>query len=481
MRLYKQLIECLGILFCLTVLGLAAARSADLALAPGGAELSSAMQSVKAIYEEKVAKAKTPPERASLARDVFGNRDATSTMAERYAIVMTALNLAAKSDDPLLLITICEDLAETFKGDPIRLFVSRVGDTTGPVPPAAWAKLKEKLDAMAAACLEADRFDDAGQLAVAMTSLAKRARDAKASSAATALRKTINDRKKAHERYEDLSKAANQPDADPKALMDFGRMLCFVRDDWAQGVRYLARCDDAALAAVASVEARATTTSTRLAAADAWAKYAEKAVAADKEPIRDHAAEIYAGIIPTLTGLAKVRAEKALDDVLAASQSTKDGGAWIVIFRSDNPKLWNTDSQDDPRNFAVPLDTLPQTIRFVRIRRGNGLAVISPISKQTIGGSSRGPRCGWAGSKEERFGGTLLGIIDKEANVYQQTGEVALVDSGRDCYSGWGFGTRINHGTQAVCWEGKFIATEPLEIAVAKRPLTADEQKLLVE
>ncbi|MEI6239029.1 MAG: hypothetical protein WCR51_01435 [Planctomycetia bacterium] len=472
---------CVGIVLVLS-LGLGFyATAADQVPPPAGAELDAAMESVKAIYADKASKAKTPSERAALAREVFGHRDAASTQAERYAIVMAALNIATKSDDALLLMTICDDLAATFTVDRIRLFVDRVDDTTGPVSQAAWPKLKDRLDGMADACLQANRFDDATKLATAMMSLAKRARDAKAGTATTALRKTIADRKKARERYEDLANAANQRDADPKTLLEFGRMLCFTEGDWAQGVRYLARSDDAALSAVAAAEARAATPEAQLAVADAWATYAEKAPVNEREPIRDHAAEIYTEVIPTLTGLAKVRAEKALDDVLAASQSTKDGNAWLVVFRSDNPKIWNTESRDDPRNFAVPLDSLPQTIRFVRIRRSNGQTVIAPISKQTIGSLSRGPRYGWEGSKPERFGALLLGIIDNEANVHQKTGEVGIVDSGQDCRSGWGFGIRINHGNQAVCWAGKWIPTEPLEIAVAKRPLSPDEQKLLLE
>lgn len=450
--------------------------------APVGAELDSAMQAVKAIYADKATKAKTPPERAALAREVFGHRDAASTQAERYAIVMAALNLATKGDDPLLLMTISDDLAATFTVDKIDLFVDRVGDTAGPVPAASWPKLKDSLDAMAAACLEANRFDDAGKVAAAITSLGKRARDTKAVNAATVLRKTITDRKKARERYDELAAAANRRDAEPKTLLEFGRMLCFVQGDWTQGVRYLARCDDQALAAVATAESRATNPETKLAVADAWAAYADKAPVADREPIRDHAAEIYLESIPELTGLAKVRAEKALDDVLAASQSTKDGGAWIVIFRSDNPKLWNTDSQDDPRNFAVPLDTLPQTIRFVRIRRGNGQAVITPISKNAIGTLTSGPRFRWQGSKPERFGAVLLGVIDNSQNVKFKPGEVAIVDSYEDVCSGWGFGTRMAHGGPAeACWAGKWMPKEPLEIAVTKRPLSAEEKKLLLE
>lgn len=447
---------------------------------PSGADLESAMATIKSIYKEKADKARSPADRAALARDIFGNRESTAAVAERYAVEMTALNIATKGDDPLLLMSICDGLAQDFGADRIALFTERVGETSGPVDPASWPKLLEKMNAMAARCLEDNRFTEAGSLATTISQLAKRARDPKAAAAATTLRKSIADRKKARERFEELLAEANRTNADPKVLLEFGRLLCFQEHDWEQGVRYLARAEDPALAQAAVMEARATTPEATLAVADAWSKYAEKAPPADRAAIRDHASMLYTEVIPELTGLAKVKAEQSLNAVLDASQAGKDSG-WMVIFRSDNPKLWNTDSPDDPRNFAVPLDTLPPTIRFIRIRRGNGQAVIAPTSKQAITAQTRGPRFGWEGSKPDRFGAVLLGIIDKEMNVYQKTGEVALVDKGPDCCSGWGFGTRVNHGTQAVCWSGKLIPTEPLEIAVAKRSLSSDEQKLLLE
>lgn len=447
---------------------------------PSGAELESAMATVKSIYKEKADKARSPADRAALARDIFGNRESTSSVAERYAVEMTALNIATKGDDPLLLMSICDGLAADFGADQITLFTEHVGETIGPVNPASWPKLLEKMNAMASRCLEDNRFTEAGSLVTSMSQLAKRARDPKAAAAATTLRKTIADRKKARERFEELLSEANKPNADPKVLLEFGRLLCFQENEWDQGVRYLARAEDPALAQVAMMECRATTPEAKLTVADTWAQFAEKAPPADRAAIRDHASTLYTGVIPELTGLAKVKAEQSLNAVLDASQNGKDSG-WMVIFRSAKPELWNTDSPDDARNFAVPLDTLPPTIRFVRIRRGNGQAVIAPISKQVIGSMKRGPRYGWEGTKPERWGALLLGIIDNEAIVYQKTGEVALVASGSDCCSGWGFGTRINHGTQAVCWAGKWIATEPLEIAVSKRSLSPDEQKLLLE
>jgi hypothetical protein len=392
-----------------------AGANAEPAAPPAGAELDAATAAVKAIYKDKAEKARTPSDRTTLAREVFGNRDATANLAERYAIEMTALNLATRGDDPMLLVAICDEIALRFKVDRIDLFTDRVGETSGPVNPTTWPKLLEKLNAMAAECLDANRFEEAGELATAISQLSKRARDPKATAAALALRKTIADRKKGQERFEELAAAANALDANPKVLLEFGRLLCFVQNDWPQGVRYLARTDDALLVAAASLEVKAVTSDAKVAAADAWATYAEKAPPADRAAFRDHAAMLYAEAIPSLTGLTKVKAEKSLDAVLDASQTGKDSG-WMVIFRSDNPELWNTDSPDDARNFAVPLDTLPPTIRFVRIRRGNGQLVIAPISKQVIGSMKRGPRYGWEGTKPERWGALLLGDHRQRSN-----------------------------------------------------------------
>ena len=449
--------------------------------APSGADLESAMATIKSIYKDKADKARSAADRTALARDVFGNRESTAAVAERYAVEMTALSIATKGDDPLLLMLICDGLAQDFGADRITLFTEHVGETSGPVNAASWPKLLEKMNAMASQCLEDNRLAEAGSLATAISQLAKRARDPKATAAATMLRKTIADRKKARERFEELLAEANKPNADPKVLLEFGRLLCFQEHDWEQGVRYLARAEDPALAQAALMEARVTTPEAKLAVADAWSQYGEKAPPADRVAIRDHASMMYTEVIPELTGLAKVKAEQSLNAVLDASQAGKDSG-WMVIFRSDNPKLWNTDSPDDPRNFAVPLDTLPPTIRFVRIRRGNGQAVIASISKQAIGVVTKGPRYRWQGAKTERFGAVLLGMIDNSQNVKNKPGEVAIIDSYEDVCSGWGFGTRMAHGGPAeACWESKWIPMEPLEIAVTKRSLSPDELKLLLE
>jgi len=459
-----------------------AGANVEPAAPPAGAELDAATAAVKAIYKDKAEKARTPSDRTTLAREVFGNRDATANLAERYAIEMTALNLATRGDDPMLLMAICDEIALRFKVDRIDLFTDRVGETSGPVNPTTWPKLLEKLNAMAAECLDANRFEEAGELATAISQLSKRARDPKATAAALALRKTIADRKKGQERFEELAAAANALDADPKVLLEFGRLLCFVQNDWPQGVRYLARTDDALLVAAASLEVKAVTSDAKVAAADAWATYAEKAPPADRAAFRDHAAMLYAEAIPSLTGLAKVKAEKAAEEVLTATNNGEKTGRdqWIVIFRAAKPDAWNTDSSDSPANFAIPLSKLPPIVKFVRLRRANGETVILPIDRGAIGAETTTEPFGWNGTNLEQFGSRTLGITDRRTNIDKQTGAVAISRQ-NGFFSGWGFGHRIHHGGEAeLCWNGKWLPREPLEVAVIGRPLTPAEERFLL-
>ena len=72
------------------------------------------MATIKSIYKDKADKARSPTDRTALARDIFGNRESTATVAERYAVEMTALSIATKGDDPLLLMLICDGLAQDF-------------------------------------------------------------------------------------------------------------------------------------------------------------------------------------------------------------------------------------------------------------------------------------------------------------------------------------------------------------------------------
>ena len=442
---------------------------------PVGVELQKAVATVEEIYKDKARQAKTPIDQAALAREIFGNRASTATSAELYAMEVAAVDLATKSDDPLLLIKICEQLGADFGMDPIALVTARVGQTAGAINPANWPPLAEKLSGMASACLENDRFGEALEIATAFSQLAKRTPDPKANSAATLLRKTVAERKKARERLVELKGQADQSDASPKAMLEFGRLLCFSENDWPQGVGYLARGDDPLLAAAAAKEWQAKTPEEKLAAAEAWAAVAEKAQPGSRTAIRAHVVTLYTTVIPLLTGLAKVKAEKSLDEVLNAARTGRDT-VWTVLFRSNDPTIWNTNMNRGERDLAFPIDHAPANTRYIRLRLESREAMILPITRQQLAGTHTIGDFVWIGSKTEVSGAPCLGIASRSMNVRGVKGEVIVAKFRELELSGWGFGHRCMFGgPPELCWSGSWRPKQVLEISASAGPLSPTE------
>ena len=448
---------------------------------PDDAAVRRARLAVAAIFEDKASKARTPDEWTAVAREMFGVLNSIHDPTERYAIQIAALDVASRGNDPQLLFDVSESLANDYRVEWTVLIPSRLDRLAGPITAEVWKASAPSLRALVESCLAESRYDEAGEVITAYAVLGKRAKDTKAAAASAALRKSLAERRKSDEKIAELLEAAKSPDADSKVFTELGRIMCFARGDWRMGLPYLARSSDVALAKCASMDIAAKSPDQKLAVADAWARFAGDAPPAEREPYYDRASSIYSEVLPTLSGLAKVKAEKALDAILDSAPKGREANAWFVIFRSADPKIWNTDSQGDPRSFAVPLASVPATMRFVRLRRANGATVIMPLTKNAIATESKGDAYGWQGTRKDIHGAIALGIFDAKKNVDNETGKVALY-VGAQIFSGWGFGHRIRHGgpTEA-CWDGGWIPLEPLEIAVSGRQLTPEEKRWLLE
>jgi hypothetical protein len=464
------------------VLGTTPARSQDNPHLPSAAEIDRATSQLQGIYEEKSRRAKTPGERAELAQDIFSKKAATTSAAEQYALLNVAFNLASRGDDAGLLLRIADDLSESFGVDNARILADRLGDITGPVSAASWPSTAARITELIHAQTNQGEFETAEDFVTALASLAKRAKDSKTAASCGGLRKSIVEKKKAAERFSALKDVATKADADPKDVLEFGRLLCFSRADWNAGLPYLRRSGDADLAAMATAELGAANLGAKIAVADRWGEYAAKAPPADRTPIREHALAIYNAALPELDGLDKLKVEEAVDKLLqAVSASGKDPNAWLVLFRSSKPDVWNTKSTDDQKNYAVPLETAPPNVKYLRMRRANGATVILPIDRQGLAGETAGPLFGWNGTNIAFAGARQLGIADRRKDVDRQTGMVGV--SRKDgWFSGWGFGHRIHHGGEAqVCWNSEWLPPEVIEISVVGRPLTAEEQRFVLQ
>jgi hypothetical protein len=159
-----------------------------------------------------------------------------------------------------------------------------------------------------------------------------------------------------------------------------------------------------------------------------------------------------------------------------------DAAGWTVLFRADDPALWNQDvgNPDMTNGFAAAIDKLTTPIQYLRLRRlDTGESLIIPITKAAL--ASGGPINGvmeWSAGTQTWRGARLLGIAQQAAPA-AKPGELlvyrdALLDGG---YRGWGFAKAVGADfQQAYSWNGTPIDKTIFEIAVTNKPLTPAER-----
>jgi serine/threonine protein kinase len=158
---------------------------------------------------------------------------------------------------------------------------------------------------------------------------------------------------------------------------------------------------------------------------------------------------------------------------------------WTVLFRSDDPSLWNTETRRGDQ-FTVPLSQAPPTIHYVRLRRlDTGEALILPMMPgQLDKGILPKPQQGawWNGTAHPEWGGRHLGIAQvPRHNFPSHTGIISVMNDGWDVFSGSGFGHKCGiNDTQYYCWRGQEIPRTVFEIAVTAEPLSDEEQRCLL-
>lgn len=150
------------------------------------------------------------------------------------------------------------------------------------------------------------------------------------------VRKFVRDERRLATQYLKARKLLREDPDDATAAATVGRHLCFVKEIWLEGLRILARCDDATLRAAATAElslldADALDPRAAFAVADTWWKIAndpQLVPVAHAARVRSHAATIYRRITgdlqdPVDVALAAARAEEA--DAGAAGTNLSEG------------------------------------------------------------------------------------------------------------------------------------------------------------
>ena len=160
---------------------------------------------------------------------------------------------------------------------------------------------------------------------------------------------------------------------------------------------------------------------------------------------------------------------------------------WSILFRADDPSVWNTDAKGpDGVPIALPLKSAPDNFKYLRLRRMDTreTLIVAVTPEKLENGKASAPETGfwWNGGNKEEYGGRHLGIAHGPRYKFPvQHGMIAVLEDGWDGFAGSGFGHKcfVNDG-QYYCWLGKEIKKTAFEIAVSEGPLGPEEKRVFV-
>ena len=172
------------------------------------------------------------------------------------------------------------------------------------------------------------------------------------------------------------------------------------------------------------------------------------------------------------------------DEGPAAAKLNKDG--WMVVFRSADPSIWNSNVNRGKDDFAISLSVVPDDIRYLRMRAaGQRPEAILPMEKTKLAIRSDNGRFGWNGTACRAWGGRHLGIYSLGFARRCARGDVSVKPAvARELNAdakGFGFGHLIFVNTQGYTWNGVVMPTTVFEIAVKSAALTRKERNELLK
>ena len=295
---------------------------------PPVAARSQATKLLNDLFKKELAALDSSAKRIALARTLLkqaaGQRPGT---ADHYVLLEKAYDLAMLGGDVGLTCQVIDQLTSSYQLDGVQL---KGGALASLAETATKPNQQRKLALMALDLLDraiaADDIEGGRKLGKIAYTVARKSDD-KALIAQTAERgKAFKEIQKSFEDFQHALVTLKTDSKNATASTLAGKYYCFVKDDWKQGLPLLAQGNDAGLAATAAKELAAPTDGAALFdLAESWDDLAETEHGLRHVRLKVHARTWYQKALPSLDGLARVKAERTLagspPNVVAASVS----------------------------------------------------------------------------------------------------------------------------------------------------------------
>ena len=433
------------------------------------------------IFQSDVEKANTVEAKAIVAKKLIDFADEGASPTEKFVLLEAAESLATKAGDAKVALAALARRSEMFQIDATVAKAELLGELAKTAHQGSAGIVIDALLAAASADLSIDNVEEAKAKTQSAITAARRSKDKRRQKDIADLMEAIRVRSKEIDKVRPwLDRLAGNKD-DGEALDFVGKHYCFETERWDLGLPFLARGTNQELAALAKADLSAgQDENARLTVGDTWCRYADQVKRSVESKACLRRAEYhYQAAIPLLAGLRKAKTTQALDIIgKKIGSNTQD---WITVFRGDDPRIWNTKTDEGFARYATPLSSLPNNVSFVRIRRRTGEEFIVGMTKDRLAAVSFDGRYGWNGSGQQMYDDVMLGVIDGEMRIPSHQSKVAIayrVEGKADgIFGGWGFGHSQLSGTkQDFAWgSGDTLPPEPIEISVLCRDLSPKE------
>lgn len=310
-----HLLACL-VLLTLPAFGQETQEKAAREAVPAAAAQEAAEKLIKDIFKTEYA-SRLPDKRRELAQTLLSQSRETVESANTYVLLREARDIAASVGDLETMLAACDALTARFE---VRDFTDRLkaletAFSAVRTPEAA----RQVLSECSFLADKAQRLDDFDTAAGALALAEKTAIKIKDLATVTSIRKRKTELAATKTRFLQFSRFEEALKADPtepKANLETGRYLCFIKEDWLAGLPRLAKCNDEALQKLAAGSLQAPEAAKdRAELASHWWDYSEKLEGGERAAIRRYAGSWFRLALPELTGLTKSLAEKRLEEV----------------------------------------------------------------------------------------------------------------------------------------------------------------------
>ena len=275
------------------------------------------------IYDPE--QAKTPREKLKLAAElveVAGKPDTSET--ERFVLLQEAVEIAGDGGDAALMLQTVDALDRQFELDAVEQRKKAI------LRFAERATTSERIRSLVsvgtrtiAQAVQQEHFESALELANAVARASQRPQGKEFRKEAVQRRDAVRALVQQRTELDAAKEVLRTNPSDGAANRVLGRWYCIYREDWPQGLPYLAKGDDDGLKLLAERELNSSSGSAddQMQLADAWWELGSGRKGEERDAILLHAGHWYEQFLKSpQSGLTKLRVEKRLEELVDARQ-----------------------------------------------------------------------------------------------------------------------------------------------------------------